>query len=93
VIAGENTPAQRSRTVGRLEVGVASRAVGGGVVLEVEEKSEHAVDENPNPSLLDFVAENARELENSQKFEGLRHPLKCKRDREVNLALQQGAEN
>ena len=91
MIAGENTPAQRSRTVGRLEVGVASRAVGGGVVLEVEEKSEHAVDENPYP--FDFVAENARELENSQKFEGLRHPLKCKRDHEVNLALQQGAEN
>ena len=41
MIAGKNTPAQRLRTVGRLEVGVAGRAVGGGVVLEVEEKSEH----------------------------------------------------
>ncbi len=28
--------------VGRLQVGVAGRAVGGGVVLEVEEKGEHA---------------------------------------------------
>ena len=37
--------------VGRLEVGVAGGAVGGGVVLEVEEKGEHLVSPAPLPDL------------------------------------------
>jgi len=33
--------AQRLRTIGSLEVGITGGAVGGGVILEVEQKGEH----------------------------------------------------
>ena len=51
--------------VGRLQVGIAGGAVGGGVVLEVEEKGEHLSDAycklagriySRGPRLFDFLA-------------------------------------
>ena len=38
---GRKTSSRSLLTVGRLQVGIAGGAVGGGVVLEVEKKSEH----------------------------------------------------